>query len=152
MTSIQKIGAIIIAGLVIGLFVLVVMKQQSFGGVYNQVQQNFEQGGLKVGPSGTILSQLIKGTCELIGTNVTQTGSSTLPYDCAVTGVVSGDNVMAQISTSTAFKTLNGWSLTGSKASSTSGYITVLLSNHTGASANPSATGVGSTTSYLIIR
>lgn len=117
---------------------------------------------VSIGSSGTTVTQLIKGFCTswngtgLNSMDGNQTASTTEAYDCAVTGVVSGDMVMAQLSTSTPFvagsNNLAGdWAIVGAQASTTSGYITILLWNG-GATAVPSATGVGSSTAYLIIR
>ncbi len=119
-------------------------------------------GGITVGSSGTAVTQLIKGSCTtwnggiaagINGMDGNHPASTTEAYDCAVTGAVSGDLVFAQFATST----FNGsagqttWLIAGAKASSTSGYITVLITNY-GPAAVPSVTGVGSSTSYLIIR
>lgn len=101
--------------------------------------------------TGTRVSQLLKGSCALIGTDASQTGTSTVAYDCAVTGVVAGDTVIAQLSTSTPFSTSRSWDIVAAKASSTSGFITVLLANN-GQTAIPSVTGVGSSTNYMIMR
>lgn len=129
---------------------LYLMSGQKLGGATNY--DELDATAIKIGgSSGSRVGPVISNTCELIGTHVTQAGSSTLPYDCAVTGVVSGDYVLAQLATSTAFKTLNGWEIVGAKASTTSGFITVLLSNLTGGSADPSATSVASSTQYLVL-
>ena len=110
------------------------------------------QYALTIGSNGSTIYELKATTCELIGTNRTHTATSTFAYDCAITGLTSSDVVMAQIATSTDFSdALSGWSITAAKASSTSGFITVILDNRTGGSANPSATGVGSTTNVWYI-
>lgn len=117
-------------------------------------------GTLTVGSSGTALTQIIKGSCSswngtgLNSMDGSQTASTTEAYDCAVTGVVSGDVVIAQLASSTPITTTAGsayWSIVGAQASTTSGYITILLYNN-GPTAVPSALGVGSSTSYIIIR
>ncbi len=124
--------------------------QQQFGGVTNY--DEVDATAMKIGgSSGTRVGPVIIGNCALIGTDGSQAASSTLPYDCAVTGVVSGDFVQAQIATTTVFKVSTGWAISGGGASTTAGYITVLLSNNTGAAATPSVTGVGSTTAYEIM-
>lgn len=141
--------------------------QQSLGGTTNYDSLELSEtltvtgattlsASLKVGTSGTTMSQILSGTCTL-GTlgpasiDASHAASTTKVYDCPVTGVVSGDNVIASFSTSTA-TIVNGWSIQGAKASSTAGYIEVLISNLTGTARVPSATGVGSSTSYIIIR
>lgn len=103
--------------------------------------------------SPTNIADIKTGTCVLLTTDVSQPATTTLPYDCAVTGVVSGDNVIAQLSSSTpAFGGATGWSIVASKASTTAGFITVLLANNSGAPRIPSAYGVGSSTTYQIIK
>lgn len=115
--------------------------------------------GLKVGTSTpTNVNNLIvaKGTCVL-GTlgassiDASQAASSTASYDCAITGVLPGDTVFATFATSTP-SIVNGWSIQGAKASSTAGYVSILISNLTGTARVPSATGVGSSTNVMVIR
>ncbi len=116
---------------------------------------------VSIGTNGTSMNQVIHGSCTLIGggasptppsgIDASQTASTTAPYDCAVTGVVSGDIVLAQFSTSTPMY-VSGWVIEGAKASTTAGYITVLVANLTGIARVPSASGVGSSTAYIIIR
>lgn len=110
------------------------------------------QNKLTIGNSGTALGNVISANCALIGTDVSQAASSTVPYDCAVTNVTSSFRTWAQIATSTPFKTLGGWDIVASKASTTAGYVTVLLSNNTEAAAVPSVTGVGSSTSVWAVQ
>ena len=97
--------------------------------------------------NGTELTGLVAGSCNLIGTNASQAASSTKAYDCAVTNMTSSYKVMAILASSTAPVTagIGPWSIDAAKASTTAGYVTVLLHNY-GASAVPSATGVGSST------
>lgn len=114
----------------------------NLGGTFNTVLQRFN-GGLVVGQAGTSIAQVITGTCNLVGGAISATSSA--PADCAVTGVRSGDLVFATLATSTA-----GAVLTGARASSTSGYITVRLLNLTGAASSVSA--LGSSTAYFIVR
>lgn len=115
-------------------------------------------GGAIVGSSGTSMGKILSGTCALKNTgsynvDASHAASTTKPYECAITGVVSGDFVIAQLATSTksgAAGTLDYWNIIGAKASTTAGIITVLLYNN-GAAAVPSVSSVGSTTTYLII-
>lgn len=95
------------------------------------------------GSSGSPLTQIIKGTCNLVGGTVAATSSA--PADCAVTGVVDGDLVFAQLATSTA-----GGAITGARASTTAGYITVRLMNLAGAAKD--TTYFGTSTEYWIVR
>jgi hypothetical protein len=122
------------------------------------------RGSLTVGPNGTALNQIVKGTCTLTnygvpgtGIDVSQAASTTAVYQCATTvtllplsGVVSGDLTIVQFATTTA-EIVNGWAIIGSSASSTDGYINVLVSNLTGIARVPSAAGVGSSTAYIVI-
>jgi hypothetical protein len=68
--------------------------------------------------------------------------------DCAITGVISTDLVWAQFATSTAV--LQGWTITGSSASTTAGYVTLRVYNGTGGSAVIPAS-VASTTKVFVI-
>jgi hypothetical protein len=104
-------------------------------------------GALKIGDNGATFAELKATTCNLIGTDGSQTASTTVAYDCAITGIASGDVVLAQLATTTVYVGGSaGWLITASKASTTSGYITVLLSNLTGSNRVPSASNVGSST------
>lgn len=121
-------------------------------------ERDIQAVSLKVASNGTKITKFITGSCTSFtantvgnGDGITQAASTTKNYDCAVTGVVSGDKVFAQFATSTP-GTVNGWSIVGAKASTTSGYITLLISNLTGASRVPSGSGVGSSTSYWIVK
>lgn len=105
---------------------------------------------LKVTDAGTQIDNLLVGTCNMVGMDVTQTATTTSAYDCAVTGVVAGDIVLANFPTTTPSTNL-GWHLLGVNASSTAGYITFLVQNLTGADAVPSASAVGSSTPYMVI-
>ena len=98
-----------------------------------------------IGTNGSTISELKGTTCDLIGTDASQTASTTVAYDCAVTGVASGDVVLAQLATSTPVGGSAGWSISAALASTTAGYVTVLLYNN-GVAAVPSATHVGSST------
>lgn len=94
---------------------------------------------LTIGNSGTPTGQVVWGTCNLITKASSQSASTTAPYDCAATGVQSGDTVFVQLATSTpSTNSQRTWRLQGAQASSTSGYITVYLHNSTGASNKPS--------------
>lgn len=132
--------------------------QQSFGSAGTRFQNGISVGtntaptarGLKVGDNGSEFTELKATTCNLIGTDGSQTASTTSAYSCAVTGVASGDVVMAILSSSTpAFPQTGvnpGWMIIGAKASTTAGFVEVLLTNFTGAAAIPSVTSVGSST------
>lgn len=111
----------------------------------------------KVGSNGSSNVELKAGTCTLTnystsgqGIDASHAASTTKVYQCPVTGVTSGDITFTQLGTSTAM-TANGWQIVGSTASSTDGYINVLISNETGSAKVPSSVGVGSTTNYWYV-
>jgi hypothetical protein len=104
--------------------------------------------GLKVGSTGTSVTKMITGTCNLSG----YAGNDTIAADaiattsCAVTGVLtSGDKVFVSLPA-----TANSVVVQAAVASSTAGNITVVLLNAT-SSANQ-VTRVGSSTQYWIVR
>jgi len=121
-------------------------------------------GSAKIGSSGSTLSQVVKGSCVLTNYGVSgssidasHAASTTVLYQCAadaagtaITGLVSGDTTFVQFATSTT-GIVNGWSIVASSASTTDGYINVLVSNFTGTARVPSASGVGSSTTYIVI-
>jgi hypothetical protein len=124
------------------------------GAAYEALTKQFgngTQGGIIVG-NGTQLTQVLKGTGNMIGADTSQAATSSAPYDIAVPGVLPGDLVFAQLSTTTQNATSLRWSIEAAIASSTNGFITVRLSNGTGVAAKPSATSVGSSTQFVIIR
>ena len=113
--------------------------------------------GLIIGQNGSENIEMKSGTCTLTnystagqGIDASQAASSTVVYQCPVTGVASGDITLVQLATSTAMF-VNGWSVVGSTASSTAGYINVLISNLTGTARVPSVSGVGSSTNYWYV-
>lgn len=130
-----------------------------YNGGYNSAKSIKTSADLTVGDSSaTTVSELIKGTCALLGMDVSQTATTTSSYDCAVTGVVSGDTVVAQFASSSPTQNLPvalgaGWFITSSKASSTAGFITVRVVNLAGSALVPSAnTSIGSSTAYIVLR
>ena len=110
--------------------------------------------------SGTGINRLIAGNCTLIspsGAGATIAASTTKAFDCAVTNASPNDNVIAQVATSTAGNIMNGaggfvFTVVGAKASSTAGYITLVILNLSGIAAQPSMIGYGSTTAYWLFR
>lgn len=105
-------------------------------------------GGIKVGSNGSTVTQVIKGTGSIIG-NRSLTASTTGAFDIAVTGAVSGDNCFAQAASTTQVSL--GFSIIGCSASTTSGYITLLVNNATGGNAVVPYP-IASSTNYLIVR
>lgn len=150
----SAIVALIVSVVALGTAIPQLSQDNNLGAVYNTVRQTFNSGIevtgatstmniLQLGSSGTALQQVITGTCNLVGGTIAATSSSAAT--CAVTGVQSGDLVFATLATSTA-----GAVLTGARASTTSGYITVRLLNLTGGASSVSA--LGSSTAYFIVR
>lgn len=113
----------------------------------------------KAANSPSNLANIIAGTCtSIIGADISQSASTTKPYDCAVTGAASGDLVFAVTSTSTTL-TYGGFApfeIVGAKASTTAGFITFMVANTSGAAAVLSAVnaqaGFASSTNYLVVR
>lgn len=140
--------SIIVAFLVCAMF-LAGNSGKSAGGTFETVKQEFSDGfnvnggTFRLGASGSSLTQVIKGTCDLVGGTIAATSSASA--DCAVTGVKDGDLVFATLATSTA-----GGVITGARASSTDGYITVRLLNLAGGSKH--TTFFGTSTAFVIIR
>lgn len=105
---------------------------------------------LKVG-GGDTLAKIQKGTCNMI-TAGTVTATSTAYFDCAVSGVASGDLVFAQVSTTTAPTSgIFGFSIIGTSASTTAGFITFKIANATGATAAVPTT-FSNGVQYVIVR
>lgn len=147
MINFAKIAGWVIAGIVVGLVIAGLTTQNNVGGIYNNVTNEFYS-GVRVGTNPKTLKEV--GTCELIGTNVSQAASSTRPYDCIVANAQSGDFVVSNISRGTALTSL-GWSIVGASASTTNGYITFVIANQTGGARTPSTDAVGSSTPYFVI-
>lgn len=147
-TGVIAVVALIIA--IIGVFTPAgKIVSNAFGGVTNY--DEIDVTALKVGgTNGSRVGPIISSTCSLIYSNSSITASTTRPFDCAVTGVVVGDLVFVQTATTTAALGGQGWSIIGASASSTSGFITVLVGNNTGATANLPRE-IASSTPYLIL-
>lgn len=110
-------------------------------------------GKLTVGNSGSALGNVIFGNCTLTVQTGTIAASTTAPYDCAVTGATAASTVLAALSTTTAYGAtqVSGFYAVSAKASTTAGFITVLLFNGTGTANNPSTAGYASSTNYLVM-
>ncbi len=117
------------------------------GGDFESDVAAIVSGGFKIGTNGTNLTQLVGGTCSLIASSFTVAATSTVAMDCAVSNITSTDIPFAQFATSSAI--LEGWSIAGSSASSTAGFITIDVTNGTGAS-NVIPASIASTTKYVI--
>ena len=110
------------------------------------------QNKITIGNSGTAVGNLLFGTCNLLGMDVSQAASTTASYDCAVTGATAASIVLAQLSTTTQNTSVLNWAVTSAKGSTTADYITLRVSNLAGTALVPSASAVGSSTNYFIIR
>ncbi len=123
--------------------------QAAFGGTtsYDELDTSVLRVG---GTNGTRLALLTLNSCSLIASTFTVTASTTVAMDCAVTGVVPTDAAFAQFGTTTA-NLLGGWSVAGASASSTAGFITVDVTNGTGANAIIPAS-IASSTKLIIVR
>lgn len=96
---------------------------------------------LKVGPNGSIIGGVYASACNLLPAATTIAATTTLAVDCQasavglpqlpLTGVQAGDAVQIQQSTTTP-TLFEGLQIRGASASSTPGYITVLVYNGTG--------------------
>lgn len=141
--------AIVIALLSLG--IAVTKGHPTAGGVTNY--DEVDATALKVGgTNGTRLGLLSFGTCSLIASNYTVAASSTVPMDCAVTGVVSTDGVFAQFATSTIGPGIfGGWSIRGASASTTAGFVTISVVNGAGGSALIPAS-IASSTKFIVLR
>ncbi len=125
------------------------------------------------GCTGTVVNRLNMGFCYIQAYSATISASTTAQVDCQgqaavaglltatdtpLTGVSYGDSVVAELSTSTASggasagasPVFNGLDLLGSSASTTNGYITLLLFNATGKTYTWPTTGTATgTASYV---
>lgn len=144
----QNIAIAVVALLAIGgYFFPVVVGSHLFGGVTNY--DEIDVTAIKVGgTNGSRVGPIIVGTAAIIGAS-TVTATTSAAFDIAITGIVPGDIVQAQLATSTT-STFAGWHIQTTVASSTAGFATLTLTNLTGANANPSVTGIASSTSYQV--
>lgn len=156
MTSLKTVWMALIAVAiiaVIGLFTPVrQMVSETAGGI--TTGSNFTH-GISVGNTATLgiaptnFSKILGGTCSLIMSSYSVTASTSVAADCAITGVVSTDTVLAQLATSTPSTAGEGWFIAGASASSTPGFVTFRLTNRTGGTAIIPAS-LASSTSYLV--
>lgn len=148
MTDFLKlVAASILGGLI------VVGGQVAFSGVAfgasppaNLVKLAGGTAAVQIGSSGSAVRDLILTSCDMLGAGVTHVSSTTLPYSCAVTGVTSTFKVLAQFSSTTVPTTrTGGFSIVASRASTTNGYVEVMVFN-SGPSATLSGQSMGSST------
>lgn len=163
----QNSGVIAVIALIIAIIGVYTPQGQSFlGAVTGETNYNTIGGtGIKVGSNcGDSFTStaangcketthLIATTCSLILTGVPQAATTTKAYDCAITGITSSDTVtLAQLSTTTINGANQLFNIAGSKASTTAGFLTVILENESGGSLDPNALGIGGTVSVFIGR
>lgn len=149
MTKNIVIGVLAVTTLLFGFFAFI--KPVVFGaasGTQHYQEEGF-QGGLQIGQRGSDIKNANIGKCPLIGVNAAVAPSTTVAYDCAVTGAVRGDTVMGMFATSTGAG--QGWEIVAASASTTANFLTFLVTNGTGASAYPPAS-IASSTQYFDFR
>ena len=121
-------------------------------------------GGTTIGSTGTLINNETWGNCYIKAYATTIAASTTAAVDCQANAAVSAngiaplpgvgtnDSVQVELSTTTANQPFGGLDLLGASASSTTGYITLLLVNSTGATytwpVTGTATGTASYESY----
>lgn len=121
--------------------------QQSFGRVGTQMPN-----GVTIGSAGTNNRNVIDTTCTPIVQATTIAATSTNIFDCAVTGITSSFSVtFAQVSTSTDWlrdAATRPFVITASKASTTAGYLSMVILNatNTAATVSPTTGGLATTT------
>ena len=107
-----------------------------------------------IGTNGSAITEF-KGTIATISgtTDVSHAATTTKYYYASVTGVASGDVVLAQLaSTSAAVTAPNGWAIVSAQASSTAGLVDLMIRNLGTAAIVPSAAGgFGSSTNIFFL-
>lgn len=109
-------------------------------------------GGNQIGPTGTLNANSQFGACNLIGTGKTLAATSTGNYDCAVSGILPGDFVLADAPSGFTAGTLGAIYPIAAHASTTAGYITFTLVNLSGAASTTLGQPVASGTEYFTWR
>lgn len=143
--ALVAVAIIAIIALVVG-FNASAAKSTSFGGVTNY--DELDATAIKIGgTNGSRVGPLVISTCSLIAASFTVTASTTVPMDCSVPGIVKGDVVIAGFATSSA--SVAGWDIVGASASTTSGFITLDISNGLGANSLIPAS-LASTTQIIV--
>lgn len=105
-------------------------------------------GGIVVGQTGSYISKVIQGTCNLTGIGSdTISGANYRKANCSAPGVVSGDKVQIALPYVSGSMVV----LVGATASTTSGNITVQLYNASSTVASQ-VTAVGTSTLYFVTR
>lgn len=122
---------------------------QKLGGVTNY--DELDATAMKIGgANGSRVGPIIAGTCSLLPSNYSFAATTSISVDCAVTGIVTGDEVIGQFATTTSTNGSGSWDIVGASASTTAGFITFNVVNNTGTTAFIPGS-VGSTTQYLVL-
>lgn len=144
-------GALIVIGIIaiIGLFTPVGKLVSNYlSGVtsYDEVDAT----AIKIGgTNGSRVGPIISTTCTLLA-NFSIAATTTRNVPCAVTGVVSGDAVTIELSTTT--PSWGAFVVVGAQASTTSGQIDVTIANYSGAAIVPTSIQYfGSTTNVTVL-
>ena len=106
--------------------------------------------GMVIGTAGTPVNQFLRGSCSLIYTSSLVAATTTANFDCAVTGVLNGDQVLVTPATTTT-QVFLGFRVVGASASSTANFITISVSNMTGVAAQIPL-NIASSTAYIVVR
>lgn len=108
----------------------------------------FVQNGILIGTNGNGLAQVQASTTASILGNASVTASTTKAFDIAVANAQSGDLCFAQGASTT--QSYLGMYISGCSASTTSGFITLLVTNPGASAVVPY--GIASSTHYLVVR
>lgn len=163
MTKFEKIAFWVIAVIVVGLLLSQWLGSGNTAGInlqgiYSQVQQNFDAGGLRVGAGAHAITYLDNTSCNLKPSLPgTIAASSTVQYYCAIAGVKTGDYVRVILprpsdSGQNVYFTGgmgNGLQVVTAYATST-GFIGVDIANNTGAATTTTINATS--TKVLIVR
>lgn len=126
------------------------VSDQHVGGVTNY--DEVDATAIKIGgSSGSRVGPMIMTSCSLIFSNggYTVAATTSTPVDCAVTGIVPGDVVVANFG-STSPVVNGGWLVTQANASSTAGFVTLHIQNLTGTANLIPGPGTASSTNVVI--
>ncbi len=146
MTTIKTIGLVVLGVIVSVLFSVSMNGGGDLAGVYDQVLKYFPQ-GIQVG-AGTDIAKVQTGVTGTCTGAATVAASSQATYNCAVTGVASGDKVFVTLPNATPANIF----LANAYASTTAAdYIQVELGNAS-STASVAVTGATSSIQYLTTR
>lgn len=167
---ILKIAVVTLIGGLLGGYISGLVDNNQSGTLGGSTSDDWNVGGnLAVtgtsafGSSGTAVAKINTGTCYIKAYATTIAATSTATVDCQATaavdvsgisslsGITAGDVVSVNLATSTAGTTSGGLALIGASASSTSGYITLRLSNLTGTTYTWPTTGTATGTATYIV-